>query len=315
MKALVTGGAGFIGSHLVDKLMEKGFFIRVFDNLASGTIGNIEKWMDYKSFEFIQGDLLNPSKIETAVRGCEYVYHLAGNPEADAKKASPEEHFKQNITATYNLLEAIRKIGETEVLVFTSSSTVYGEVDVYPTPEDYGPLLPISLYGASKLACEGLITAYSAMYGFKSRIFRLANIVGSRSNHGVIFDFILKLRRNSNELEVLGDGSQSKSYLYVSDCIDGLLTGIESYEQIGIYNLSSVDRTNVLEIAKIVKEETGNTDARISLTGGIDGGRGWKGDVTIMQLDVKKLRVKGWKPRYNSAQAVRISTRALHGTI
>jgi UDP-glucose 4-epimerase len=315
MKVLVTGGAGFIGSHLVSKFMEKGFFIRVFDNLASGTIRNIKKWIDCEGFEFIQGDLLNPGKIESAVQGCDYVYHLAGNPEADVKKASPEENFKQNITATYNLLEAIRKTGEIEVLVFTSSSTVYGEVDVYPTPEDYGPLIPISLYGASKLACESLFSAYSAMYGFKSRIFRLANIVGPRSNHGVIYDFILKLRKNPNVLEVLGDGSQSKSYLYISDCINGLLTGIESHEQIAIYNMGSEDRIKVLEIAEIVIEETGNTEARISLTGGINGGRGWKGDVKMMQLDTKKIREKGWKPKHNSAEAVRITSRSLYNTI
>ena len=180
MRKLVTGGAGFIGSHLVDKLMKEGHSVRVLDNLSSGKVENFEKWLDEARFEFIKGDLLNIEDVQNAVSDCDVIYHLAANPEVDAKKASPEAHFRQNIQATFNILEAIRNQGDVQRLVFTSSSTIYGDADQFPTPEDYGPLKPISLYGASKLSCEGLISAYSSMYGFRSNIYRLANVVKRR---------------------------------------------------------------------------------------------------------------------------------------
>lgn len=311
MKTLVTGGAGFIGSHLVDKLMSSGLDVTVFDNLSSGYIKNIEKWIHSDRFELVKGDLLNEQEIKKAVQGCKAIYHLAANPEVDAKKASPKDHFNQNIKATFNLLEAIRADGCARRLNFTSSSTVYGDSEVFPTPENYGPLKPISLYGATKLACEGLITAYSSMYDFRSSIYRLANIVGPRSDHGVIFDFLNKLEENPHELEVLGDGSQSKSYLYVTDCVEGLIIGNLSTEHVSIYNMGSEDWISVLEIAKIVKEETGNLQATIKLTGGVDGGRGWKGDVKYMQLGMDKLKALGWKPKYNSSEAVRLTAKAI----
>ena len=311
MRKLVTGGAGFIGSHLVDKLMKEGHSVRVLDNLSSGKIENFEKWLDEARLEFIKEDLLNIEDVQNAVSDCDVIYHLAANPEVDAKKASPEAHFRQNIQATFNILEAIRNQGDVQRLVFTSSSTIYGDADQFPTPEDYGPLKPISLYGASKLSCEGLISAYSSMYGFRSNIYRLANVVGPRSDHGVIFDFIGKIRENPHELEVLGDGSQSKSYLYISDCIKGLISGEKSDEKVSIFNMGSEDRINVLEIANIVREETGNESAKIKLTGGVDGGRGWRGDVKVMQLDMTKLKELGWKPEYSSTEAVKLTTRAI----
>lgn len=311
MRALVTGGAGFIGSHLVDKLMELGKEVVVFDNLASGSLENLKQWKEHPRLHFFNGDLLNPTRVQEAIIGCSEVYHLAANPEVQAKKASPEDHFKQNIEATYNLLEQIRHVGEVDVFAFTSSSTVYGEVSVFPTPETYGPTKPISLYGASKLACEALISAYSSMYGFRCSIYRLANVVGPRSNHGVIYDFTQKLRKSPDELEVLGDGSQSKSYLYVDDCVDGILKGLKSESVVSIFNIGSEDRTNVLEIAEIVKEESGYSNAVIQLTGGVDGGRGWKGDVKIMQLDMSYLKTFGWKPVHNSSEAVRLTARTL----
>jgi UDP-glucose 4-epimerase len=313
MKVLVTGGAGFIGSHLVDRLMETENQVRVMDNLASGSLGNLDRWMDHPGFEFIEGDLLDREAILDAVEGCSQVFHLAANPEVRANKAGPEEHFHQNIEATYSLLEAIAERGGIELLVFASTSTVYGEATVLPTPEDYGPTKPISMYGASKLACEALISAYASMHGFKAVIYRLANVVGPRSNHGVVWDFVGKLRGSPGELEVLGDGTQSKSYLYIDDCVDGFLKGVESVEQVAVFNLGSMDRTNVLRIAEIVKEEAGQPEARIRLTGGVDGGRGWKGDVKLMQLDTASLRRLGWAPRHSSEEAVRLTARAVSG--
>ena len=307
----MTGGAGFIGSHLVDRLMETGNHVRVIDNLASGSLGNLDRWKDHPDFEFVEGDLLDRDASLEAVEGCRQVFHLAANPEVQANKASPEEHFRQNIEATYSLLEAVAQRREVELFVFASTSTVYGEAAVLPTPEGYGPTKPISMYGASKLACEALISAYASMHGFKAVTYRLANVVGPRSNHGVIWDFVGKLRDSPDELEVLGDGTQSKSYLYIDDCVEGFLRGTESVEQVAVFNLGSMDRTSVLRIAEIVKEEAGQPEARIRLTGGVDGGRGWKGDVKLMQLDTASLRRLGWAPRYGSEEAVRLTARAV----
>jgi len=315
MYKLVTGGAGFIGSHLVDEIMRSGYPVKVYDNLSSGSLKNIKEWMDKDDFEFIEGDLLDLEELKEAVDHCDVVYHLAANPEVDAKKSSPEIHFNQNIKATYNLLEAIKNAGHVKRLIFTSSSTIYGDVDVFPTPENYGPFKPISLYGASKLACEALISAFTSMYGFKSEIFRLANVVGPRSDHGVIFDFLNKLKKNPKRLEILGDGSQSKSYLYVSDCVNGLLLAKKDEEAVSIFNIGSADQINVLEIAQIIKEVTGNTEAELRLTGGVNGGRGWKGDVKFMHLEMNQLKRLGWEPRYNSAEAVQLTARALYASI
>ncbi len=311
MKALVTGGAGFIGSHIADYLINKGKPVKVVDNLSSGRMTNLSQWIGDDLFEFIEVDLLDQASINEAIKGCDQVFHLAANPEVNAKKASPEDHFKQNIEATYNLLEAMRKDGGQDFIAFTSTSTVYGEVDQIPTIENYGPLKPISMYGASKLACEGLLSAYASINGFKSVIFRLANVVGPRSNHGVIYDFVKKLEADPSTLEVLGDGRQSKSYLYVDDCVTGIMNGMQSSKQVAIYNIGSQDRTNVLELAEIVKDEMGVPNADIRLTGGVDGGRGWKGDVKIMQLDMSRLCETGWSPLYNSSEAVRLTARAV----
>jgi len=307
----VTGGAGFIGSHIVDYLIRSDKPVRVVDNLVSGTLDNLSQWIDHPLFEFMEIDLLNKEKVNTAVMGCDEVYHLAANPEVNVKNASPEDHFRQNIEATFNLLEAMRQDNNQKFIAFTSTSTVYGEPEQIPTLESYGPTIPISLYGASKLACEGLLSAYANMYGFRAVIFRLANVVGPRSNHGVIYDFIGKLRSNPDRLEVLGDGAQSKSYLYIDDCVDGIMHGIDNGGIVDIFNIGSEDRTNVLAIAEIVKEEMGLSGAEISLTGGVDGGRGWMGDVKIMQLDMNRLKHTGWFPKYSSAGAVRQTTKEL----
>lgn len=311
LKSLVTGGAGFIGSHLVDYLINKGKTVRVIDNLSSGSMDHLDRWSDDQRMELLEVDLLDRAALDGAIKGCDEIYHLAANPEVNAKNASPEDHFRQNIEATFNLLEAMRRSGEQKFIAFTSSSTVYGEAETIPTKEDYGPLVPISLYGASKLACEALLTAYASMYGFRAIIYRLANVVGPRSNHGVIYDFVHKLRDSPDELEVLGDGSQSKSYLFVDDCINGIMKGIKRGNRVDIYNIGSWGRTNVLEIAETVKDEMGLSEARIRLTGGVDGGRGWKGDVKIMQLDMQELKSVGWTPKYGSAEAIRLTARSI----
>jgi UDP-glucose 4-epimerase len=215
--------------------------------------------------------------------------------------------------ATFNLLEALRKNGGVEVFVFTSSSTVYGDADI-PTKED-AVLKPISVYGASKLACEALVSAYAHSYGFRALIYRLANVVGPRSKHGVIVDFVRKLRENPDELEILGDGTQTKSYLYVTDCIEALLLGLDKARgMVEVFNVGSRDQVDVLAIAKIVAEEMGLDGVRFRITGGVDGGRGWVGDVKNMLLDISKLERLKWKPKLNSAKAVRLAAKEMsHG--
>ncbi|MGQ9539226.1 MAG: NAD-dependent epimerase/dehydratase family protein [Candidatus Bathycorpusculaceae bacterium] len=304
-RVFVTGGAGFIGSHLVDKLCENHVDVVVFDNLAAGKMENLEKWLSSPNFKFVLGDLLFYEKITESLVGCETIFHLAANPEVRISSTDPKVHYEQNVLATFNLLEAIRKVGDVKTFIFASSSAVYGDAEEIPTPEDYSPLKPISVYGASKLASEALITSYAYTYGFKALIYRLANIVGSRARHGVIYDFIRKLRENPKKLEILGDGTQTKSYLHVEDCVNAMLMGINiNHEKVEIYNVGSEDHVTVKEIADIVCEKMGLNGVQYMFTGGVDGGRGWKGDVKFMFLSVNKLKKLGWKPKLNSRQSV-----------
>lgn len=314
-RVLVTGGAGFIGSHLVDRLMQIGMFVRVVDNLSSGCLENVKGWLSDSRFEFVHGDLKDLGVAEEAVNGVEVVFHLAANPEVRVAEVDPSIHFRENLLTTFNVLEAMRKSESARLVVFFSSSTVYGEPEMFPTPEDYGPLLPISVYGASKLGCESLISSYCYTFGLNVLIFRLANIIGDRSTHGVIVDFINKLRRNSEVLEILGDGNQSKSYLHVKDLIDAIFLVLKCFldekKTIEVYNVGSLDKVDVKRIAEIIAEEMGLRNLKFRFTGGVDGGRGWKGDVKTMLLSLDKLLGLGWKPTLNSEEAIRISCREL----
>ena len=315
----MTGGAGFIGSHLVVRLMDMGYFVRVVDNLSSGSLTNIERWSGSSGFEFVRGDLKELAVAQKSVEGVEVVFHLAANPEVRVGEVDPSVHFRENLLVTFNALEAMRESRSAKVIVFLSSSTIYGEPEEFPTSEDYGPLLPISVYGASKLGCESLISSYCHMFGLRGVILRLANIVGARSAHGVIVDFIRKLRQNPKELEILGDGNQRKSYLHVKDFVDAVFLALRSFLDDGkvveVYNVGSFDQVNVKRIAEIVSEEMGLQNLEFKLTGGVDGGRGWRGDVKTMLLSADKLLNLGWKPSLNSEEAVRLSCRELLGSM
>ncbi|MBS7647357.1 MAG: NAD-dependent epimerase/dehydratase family protein [Candidatus Bathyarchaeia archaeon] len=304
-KVFITGGAGFIGSHLVDRLCAEHVPVVVFDNLSAGSIENIKRWLDAPNFRFVLGDLLFPEKILKSLNGCETVFHFAANPEVKISSENPKIHYEQNVLATFNLLEAIRRTDSVKTLIFASTSTVYGDAQQIPTPENYAPLKPISVYGASKLASEALIISYAYNYGFKAVIFRLANIVGSRARHGVICDFIRKLKENPEKLEILGDGTQKKSYLHVEDCVDAILFCINLvHRKAEIFNVGSEDQITVKEIADIVCRKMGLNNVKYMFTGGVEGGRGWKGDVKFMLLDIDKIKKLGWKPKLNSYQAV-----------
>ncbi|MDH7563430.1 MAG: NAD-dependent epimerase/dehydratase family protein [Candidatus Bathyarchaeota archaeon] len=313
MSALVTGGAGFIGSHLVDSLICKGFHVRVVDNLSSGKIANIERWLSDEHFEFVEGDLKDQSICSKSVEGVEVVFHLAANPDVRLGEIDPSTHFRENLFATYNVLEAMRRSENAERIVFASTSTIYGEADVFPTPEDYGPLLPISIYGAAKLGCEALISSYAHTFGFSGVLLRFANVVGARMEHGVIVDFVKKLEQNPSVLEILGDGKQKKSYLHVKDLVDAFFAVLPCLERAGrveAFNAGSLDWVDVKRIAEIVCEEMG-IKPEFRFNNALGDGRGWKGDVRTMRLSVERLVELGWKPKLNSEDAVRQSCREL----
>lgn len=306
-KVLVTGGAGFIGSHVVDRLLADGHEVVVFDNMTSGKMEFIAHHLNDPHFKLINGDLLQPDQVLKACNDVGQVFHLAANPDVRIGASNTRMHFDQNVLATYNLLDAMHRQHVKEI-AFTSSSTIYGQANIVPTPEDYGPLVPISMYGASKLACEAMITAYCHTFDMRSWIFRFANIIGDRGTHGIIVDFIHKLKRDPAHLEILGDGKQSKSYLYVRECVDAMmLVVLKGNDQVNIFNIGSEDTISATRIGEIVAEEMA-LDPEFKYTGG---SQGWKGDVPKMMLSIEKLKALGWKPGVGSEESVRVTARSL----
>jgi len=306
---LVTGGAGFIGSHLVEAMLAENE-ITVLDNFSSGKREFLAPHHNNPNFHLIEEDLLLPGALEKALNGVDMVFHLAANPDVKLGAENTRVHLEQNVLATYNLLEAMRKT-KVNHIAFTSTSTIYGEATTVPTPEDYGPLLPISLYGASKLACEALISSYCHTFEMQSWIYRFANIVGERGTHGVLVDFVRKLRESPRELEILGSGKQKKSYLEVKDCVQAMLHCVQNSDgQINVFNIGSEDSVDVTEIANIVALQMGLKHVQYCYTGGVDG-RGWKGDVKVMLLSIEKIKMLGWTPEGGSAQAIETAVKAL----
>jgi len=304
---VVTGGAGFIGSHLVDTLVAQGNEVLVIDSLVAGRREAVARHIDSHAVRFLKKDLLEDGWQE-AIQGADRLFHLAADPDVRQSAANPDPTMQNNVVATYRVLEAMR-LHDVSEIVFTSTSTVYGEARVIPTPEDYTPLEPISVYGASKLACEALISAYCHSFNMTSWNFRFANIIGERSGHGVITDFIRKLRANPAELEILGDGRQVKSYLEVHECIAAMLfaTG-KSRGTVNTFNIGSEDWIDVRTIAEIVIEEMRLKGTKLKFTGGE---RGWVGDVPRMQLSVERIKALRWKPQIGSKESVRLAVRDL----
>jgi len=302
MKYFVTGGTGFIGSHLVDRLISEGHEITVYDNLSSGSKVFAQHHFGKKGFQLIEADLLDFNTLKEAIANHDVIFHLAANPEARLGIENTKLDLKQETIATYNVLEAMRVNGIKKI-VFSSSGCIYGETPVIPLPENYGPVLPISLYGAGKLASEGLISAFCHTFDMQAWIFRFANIVGERTTHGVIFDFINKLKQNPRELEILGDGKQCKPYLHVSDCVDGIIYGFRnSHDKVNVFNLGCSTATDVTTIARMLVDEMGLKAVKFRYTGG---DRGWPGDVPQVRFNVNKINSLGWKAKYTSDEAVR----------
>ena len=303
-KVMVTGGLGFIGPHLVRRLLKDGYSVLVLDKSEDTTSIDIEN----PKLTIIKTDLLTDS-IDSHFKGIDEVYHLAANSDVRLGAKNTKIDFDENIVVTYRVLEACRK-AEVKRLIFTSSSVVYGNAKKIPTPEDYGPLFPISMYGGSKLAGEALVSTYASLYNIKSTILRFANVIGPGDKpHGVIFDFITKLRKTPKMLQILGDGRQNKSYIYIDDCIDGIIHAKKAQDkQTDAFNFGSKDQLDVTSLAKIVVKEMDLKDVKFTYTGGSGG---WKGDVTDMMLSTAKLEKTGWNSKYNSRQAVEHTVKAL----
>ncbi|MEM4724035.1 MAG: NAD-dependent epimerase/dehydratase family protein [Candidatus Hadarchaeum sp.] len=306
-RVLVTGGAGFIGSHLVDRLVGEGFAVRVIDNFSNGRMDNLD--LHIGLVEVLKGDLKDPETALKSVRGVDVVFHFAANPEVRVSTTNPEIHFSENVVTTFNLLEAMRKLGVRQ-LVFASSSSVYGEPEAIPVDE-LAPIRPISVYGASKAACENLIHAYTRLYGIGAVALRYANVVGSRLRHGVIYDFILKLLRQPQELEILGDGTQIRSYIHIDDAVDATLVAWKNLKcEFEVFNVGSEDWVTVNQIANIVTSTIGLKFVRFAYKPVLHG-VGWVGDVKRIALTIQRLKGLGWKPRLNSEQSIREAAKSI----
>jgi UDP-glucose 4-epimerase len=304
MRYFVAGGAGFIGSHLTKHLLtQDGSRVTVFDNFSSG-----RGWhLDIEARDritVIEGDLKDLPAINRAIGGHDLVFHLASNPDIARAATEPVIDFWEGTYLTQNLLEAMR-VAAISRLVYASGSGIYGDTGESPVFEDYAPLLPISTYGASKLACEALICAYCHLNGLSAVAFRFANVVGPHQTHGVGYDFVRRLLKDPTHLTILGDGHQSKSYIHVDDVIEALMT-VANLANPGFeyYNVATEDYLTVREIADLAVQEVGLANVKYEYTGG---SRGWKGDVPVVRFDTQKLRSLGWRNRRTSREALRDS--------
>jgi len=306
-RALVTGGAGFIGSHVVDHLLAGGAEVVVFDNLTTGNRGNLGEALSHPMFRLVEADVLDLPRLCAAMKGIDTVFHFQANADVRGGPQRTRVDLEQNTVATWNVLDAMRLAGA-ETLVFASSAVVYGEPDVFPTPESV-PLVQTSLYGASKLAGEAMMQAYSEYFGIRGLAFRFVSWIGPRYSHGVVFDFMRKLRGNPRELEVLGDGTQRKSYLDVRDGVSGVFLALDRAEgSKNVFNLGHDDFLNVLEVARIITDELGLRDVRLRTTGGV---RGWVGDSPLVHLDTTRVKALGWRPTIPIPDSIRATVRYL----
>lgn len=305
----VTGGAGFIGAHFVNRILDTtGASVTVFDNFATGRRWHFGDRVNDPRLRIIEADAQNLDALVAAMPGHGIVYHFAANSDIARAQAEPTVDFNNGTIPTNNVLEAMRRTGVGRI-VFTSGSGVYGEVPAVPIPENYDRMIPVSTYGACKLACESLISAYSFMFDMTGTVFRFANVVGPRQTHGVAYDFILRLAKDPSRLKIFGDGTQSKPYVHIDDILAAFQLLQE--KQAGgydVFNVGTPDFLTVREIADIVCERMGLRDVRYEFTGG---SRGWKADVPLYRLNTDKVRSIGWTHSRNSRQAVTAAVDAM----
>lgn len=305
MRAFVTGAAGFIGSHLVDRLLAEGHTVTGWDNFSTGQERFLEDARGHENFTLIRGDNLDPTKLTRAMAGCDTVFHLAANADVRFGLQRPGKDLEQNTIATYNVLEAARANGVKRI-AFSSTGSVYGEAETIPTPEDAPFPIQTSLYAASKLACEGMIAAYCEGFGCEGYIFRFVSILGERYTHGHVFDFVKQLAAHPAHLDVLGDGTQRKSYLHIADCVSAVLHAVESNSardakhRVQIYNLGTAEYCTVRDSIGWISAELG-VEPELRFSGG---SRGWVGDNPFIFLDTAKIRATGWQPRLGIREGV-----------
>lgn len=312
----VCGGAGFIGSHLTARLLQREAVTQVvvYDNFSSGTRAHLQSVQGDPRLRIVAGDAKDLKSLTAAMAGCDTVFHFAANPDIAKAVTQPDIDFWEGTYLAQNVLEAMR-VNQAGRLLYMSGSGVYGENASVAFTEDHGPNRPISTYGASKLACEALICAYAHMFGLTACAFRFANVVGPRQTHGVGYDFVRRLRQDPTRLRILGDGRQSKSYIHVDDILEAvLLAHAQSAERYDVFNVATGDYITVQEIAELAAEVCGLPpgSVRHEFTGG---DRGWKGDVPVVRFDCTKIQALGWKCRRNSAQALRDSMTAMRDEI
>jgi UDP-glucose 4-epimerase len=300
LRCFVTGCAGFIGSNLTDRLLALGYDVTGYDNLSTGQIGFLQEATQYERFRFIEGDLLDAADLTRSMSNCEFVFHLAANADVRFGTDHPTKDLHQNTVATVNVLEAMRATGANRI-AFASTGSVYGEAEIIPTPENAPFPIQTSLYAASKLAAEGFIAAYCEGFGMQGFIFRFVSILGERYTHGHVFDFYKQLLAHPDHLDVLGNGRQRKSYLYVQDCIDAMLTAVQQCEsKVTVLNLGTDEYCQVTDSIGWICEELG-LHPRLNFAGGE---RGWIGDNPFIFLDTKAIRALGWKPKLSIKEGV-----------
>jgi UDP-glucose 4-epimerase len=314
-KIFVTGGAGFIGSHVVDMLLPQGYEVTVYDNLSNGRLEFIQHHLDDPHFHFIQADVLDLPKLIEHLRGHDLVWHLAANTDIIGGYAQPDRDLRDCTMAAFNIVEAMRLTGIRPIL-FSSTGAVYGDLcrDEFVS-ESAGPLLPVSTYGAGKIGSEAFLSAYSYVYGLRAWIFRFGNVIGARMTHGVIYDFIHKMRQNPRELLIRGDGQQEKNYFLVEECIEGMaytFRNIPMTEErpCDIFNLGTTAVSKVLAIAEIIREEMNLPEANILIEGTK---QAWPGDQPRVHFTVEKINNLGWKTRNSSDEAVKIAVQRMLG--
>jgi len=300
MSYFVTGAAGFIGSSLVDRLLARGESVIGFDNLSTGRREFLQNASRNAKFQLVEGDLLDIETLTEAMRGARFVFHLGANADVRFGTERPRQDLEQNTVATFNVLEAMRTNGIKRI-AFSSTGSIYGEPTLFPTPEDAPFPVQTSLYGASKLACEGMIAAYCEGFRFHAHIFRFVSVLGERYTHGHVFDFCRALLASPDRLHVLGDGRQRKSYIYVQDCIDAMFLAIEKAQaKVNIFNLGNDEYTDVNGSIEWITHRLG---VRPSLTYA-GGERGWVGDSPFIFLDTQRIRSLGWAPRLTIREGV-----------
>ena len=312
-RVLITGGAGFIGSHFTDRLLADPAVraVTLYDNLSSGKEWHFEHHLKDPRLRLVRGDVRDLAGLRGAIEGHDLVIHLASNPDIARAATEPAVDFDEGTYLTHHVLESMRANPEARRIIYTSGSGVYGDLGETEAHEGHGPLLPISTYGASKLAGEALISAYCHLFGFSGRVFRLGNVVGPRQTHGVGLDFIRRLTEDPNTLKILGDGKQSKSYIHVSDVVDAALL---ADQQVGmgfhVYNVATEDHLTVRRIADFAVECMGKEvgETRYEFSGG---SRGWKGDIPVVRLNTRRIRSLGWSNKLSSEEALRSSLASL----